>query len=190
MADYDYDNLRLRGVGVGLLFVSPHDLDETVGLEVRLDLGFLGPHLRVMPRFAFWNSELEDGEVRRLQTKLEDLVARQNPGQPRPDIDLGDVDQDALIFGADLHWMPLVTGTVRPYLGVGSEIYILDGGGEAIEDTFIEDRLDLLTAGVSAVVGLEVQLRRSLALYGDIRGSLVADVRNVALTAGVALIRP
>ncbi|MFQ5678687.1 MAG: hypothetical protein ACE5HP_04440 [Gemmatimonadota bacterium] len=188
--DYDYDNLRLRGVGVEVFYVSPNDLDETVGVGARFDLGFLGPHLRVMPRIAFWDSELEEKEVTRLETKLEELVFEQNPLQPRPDIQLGSVDQDALIFGADLHWMPVVEEPVRPYLGVGSEIYILNGSGDSIEGTFIEDRLDLLTAGVSGVVGLEIEVRNGLTLFGDVRGTLVADVRNVALTAGLAYIRP
>lgn len=190
LEEYDYENLRLRGVGVELFYVSPNDVDATLGVGARLDLGFLGPKIRVAPRFAFWDSEVEEAELDSLATRLADLVQRQNPDQPRPEIDLGRVDRDAIIFGTDLHWLPLVDDPVRPYLGVGGEIYILDGSGEAIEGTFVEDALDLLTAGVSGVVGLEIDLERGFTLYGELRGSLVADVRNVALTAGIAYIRP
>lgn len=190
LADYDYENLRLRGAGVELFYVSPKDLDATVGFGARLDLGFLGPHVRVVPRFAYWNSDVEGAELDRLADRLADLVQEQNPGQPRPEIDLGSVERDALIFGTDLHWLPLVREPVRPYLGLGAEVYVLDGEGEAIEDTFVEDALDLVTAGASAVVGLEIDLRRAITLYGEVRGSLVADVRNVAVTAGVAYLVP
>lgn len=188
LEEYDYENLRLRGVGAEVFFVSPNDVDGTLGVGVRVDLGFLGPKVRVMPRIAFWDSELTQEAVNRLETKLADLIQEQNPGQPRPDIDLGTIDQEAFIVGSDLHWLPLVDVPLRPYLGVGGEIYFLNGSGDAIEDTFVEDRLDLLTAGVSGVAGLEYQLRGGLLLYGEVRGSLVADVRNVALTVGVGYV--
>lgn len=186
LEQYDYANLRLRGVGGELFLVSPNDHDEAVGFGLRLDLGFLGPHVRVMPRFAFWDSEIEEEEVERLETKLEDVVAEQNPDLPRPVIELGAIDREAYLGGVDIHWVPLITEPVRPYLGVGGEVYLLNGTGDAIEDTFVEDGLDLLTAGVSAVLGLEVQVQGGLTLYGDVRGALVADVRNVSVTAGVA----
>lgn len=190
LEQYDYENLRLRGVGAEVFLVNPKDLDTTLGVGVRLDLGFLGPKVRVAPRIAFWDTELTQETVNRLETKLADLIQEQNPGQPRPVVDLGSIDQEAFIIGSDLHWLPLVDDPVRPYLGVGGEIYFLNGSGAAIEDTFVEDRLDLITAGVSGVAGVEFQLRGGLALYGEVRGTLVADVRNVALTVGVGYIAP
>lgn len=190
LADYDYDNLRLRGVGAEAFYVSANGVDETIGFGARIDLGFLGPRIRLVPRFAFWDSELEQVELDSLATRLEDLVAEQNPGQPRPVIDLGAVDRDALIFGTDLHWLPVVDEPLRPYLGVGAEVYVLSGSGDAIDGTFVDDGLDLVTAGGSGVAGLEYGFRGGLTLYGELRGSLVADVRSVALTAGVAYLTP
>lgn len=190
LADYDYENLRLRGAGVEIFYVSPNDLESTLGFGARLDLGFLGPRVRVVPRFAYWDSDVEEAELDRLADQMADLVAEQNPGQPRPEIDLGSVERDALIFGTDLHWLPLVDERLRPYLGLGAEVYVLDGEGEAIEGTFVEDALDLITAGGSALAGVEVDLQRGITLYGELRGGLVADVRNVSLTAGVAYLTP
>lgn len=190
LADYDYENLRLRGVGVEIFYVSPSDLESTLGFGARLDLGFLGPRVRVAPRFAYWDSDVEEAELDRLAGRLEDLVQEQNPGQPRPEIDLGSVERDALVFGTDLHWLPMVEEPVRPYLGLGAEVYVLDGEGEAIEGTFVEDALDLVTAGASALAGIEVDVQRGITLYGEVRGALVADVRNVSLTAGVAYLTP
>lgn len=188
LEEYDYANLRLRGAGAELFVVSPSDHDATVGFGGRLDLGFLGPNVRVMPRVAYWSSELKSSEVQRLEERLEALAERDTPGDVT--INLGAIDRSAFIVGTDFHWLPIVQGTVRPYLGVGAEVYLLNGSGEAIEDTFVEDGLDLITAGASAVGGLEYELSEGFALYGDLRGTLVADVGSLTFTVGVAYIVP
>lgn len=190
LADYDYENLRLRGVGVDLGIVSPNDLDATVQIGARLDLGFLGPNIRLVPRVAYWDTELEEAEVRELADRLETLVEEQNPGQPRPTLDLGRVDRSAFITGVDLHWLPLLRETTRPYFGIGAELYFLNGEGPAIEDTFIEDALDLLTAGASAVGGVEVDVGGGFTAYGELRGTLVADANTIGLVAGLAFLSP
>ncbi len=189
LEEYDYANLRVRGAGVELFLVAPSDHDATIGVGGRLDLGFLGPNVRMMPRVAYWSSELTRAEVQRLESRLETLVEEQNPGQ-QVELNLGSIDRSALIFGTDFHWLPMVEGTTRPYLGLGAEFYILNGSGEAIEETFVEDGLDLLTAGASAVAGLEYELENRITLFGDLRGTLVADVGSFTFTLGVAYITP
>lgn len=189
LEEYDYANLRLRGAGVELFLVTPSDHDATIGIGGRLDLGFLGPNVRMMPRVAYWSSELTRAEVQRLESRLEALVEEQNPGQEVV-LNLGSIDRSALIFGTDFHWLPVVEGTTRPYVGLGAELYILNGSGEAIDETFVEDGLDLLTAGASAVAGLEYELENRITLFGDLRGTLVADVGSFTFTLGVAYITP
>jgi hypothetical protein len=184
LEEYDYDNLWLRGASGEVFVVFPHNVEETIGFGARLDFGFLGPHVRLQTRAAYWDSRLKDEEVRRFEGKVEELVIDQGGTIPEGGLDLGRIDRSALLFGGDLHWMPAIRGMVRPYLGLGAELYILNGSGDAIDGTFVDESLDLLTAGVSAVAGLEFALN-ALTLYGDIRGSLVADVRNVALTIGL-----
>lgn len=190
LADYDYENLRLRGVGVDLGIVNPQDLDAAIQIGARLDLGFLGPNIRLVPRAAYWDSELEEGEVGELADRLESLVEEQNPGQPRPTLDLGRVERSAVLAGVDVHWMPILRGTTRPYFGIGAEVYVLNGEGAAIEDTFIEDALDLVTAGASAVAGVEVDVGSGFTAYGEARGSLVADANALGLAAGIAFLSP
>lgn len=187
LEEYDYDNLWLRGATGEIFLVFPHNVEEAIGFGARIDFGFLGPNVRLQARAAYWDSRLKTAEVRRFEDRIEELVLEQGGEIPEGGVDLGEIDRNSLLFGADLHWMPIARGMVRPYLGIGTELYILSGSGNAIEDTFVEDGLDLLTAGVSGVAGLEFSLD-ALTLYGDLRGALVADVRNVALTIGVGYI--
>lgn len=184
LEEYDYDNLWLRGASGEVFLVFPNNVKETIGFGARLDFGFLGPNVRLQTRFAYWDSRLKDEEVRRFEDRVEELVIEQGGEIPEEGLDLGRIDRNALLFGGDLHWMPIVDGMVRPYLGLGAELYFLNGSGDAIDDTFVEESLDLFTAGVSAVAGLEFGLG-DLTLYGDVRGALVADVSSIALTIGL-----
>ncbi len=184
LEEYDYANLWLRGASGEIFIVFPHNVEETIGFGARVDFGFLGPHVRLQARAAYWDSQLKTAEVRSFEDRVEEVVLEQGGEIPEGGLDLGEIDRNALLFGADLHWMPNVRGLVRPYLGIGTELYILSGSGDAINNTFVEDGLDLLTAGVSGVAGIEFALN-ALTLYGDVRGALVADVRNVALTIGL-----
>lgn len=187
LEQYDYDNLGPRGATGEIFIVFPSGVKETIGFGAKVDLGFLGPHVRVQGRGAYWTSELKTSEVLDFNQKLEDLVEEQNPGS-EVSIDLGVIDRSALLFGGDLHWLPRVTGLVRPYLGVGVELYFLNGSGDAIEGTFVEEGLDLFTAGVSGVAGLEFGLDNDLVFYVDARGSLVSDVRSLAFAVGFGYI--
>lgn len=186
LASYDYANLGLRGVSGEIFFIDPNNVDATVGFGGRLDLGFLGPNVRTQVRFAYWDSNLSQSEVTKFENRIADLVESQS-GQ-RPVIDLGVIDRDAFIFGADLDWMPAPNARIRPYLGIGTELYILSGSGAAIDGTFVDDSLDLLTAGVSALGGLEYDLGGIFTLFGEVRGSLAADIRSVSVSGGISLI--
>ncbi|MFQ5689763.1 MAG: hypothetical protein ACE5HQ_05775 [Gemmatimonadota bacterium] len=189
LADYDYANLGFRGIGIEAFVISPNDVETTAGIGARLNLGYLGPHVRVMPRFAYWDSQLQQDEVDKLATRLEDLIEGQ--GQARPSVDLSTIDRSAVILGTDVQWLPVVTGRFRPYLGVGSEVYFLNGSGDAINGTFVEDALDLFTAGISGVLGLEFDVNSNgISVYLEGRGALAADVNSGGFTGGVAFTTP
>jgi hypothetical protein len=186
--EYDYTNLGLRGATGEVFLVFPRGVKETIGFGARADWGFLGPHVRMQSRLAYWASDMKQDEVDKFNRRMEALVEDQNPGTEVV-IDLGTIRRSAFILGGDLHWMPNVRDIVRPYLGVGADLYLLNGSGDAINGTFIEDGMDLFTAGLSGVAGLEFGLTNTLAFYADVRGALVADVRSIAFTVGFGYIR-
>jgi len=187
--EYDYENLWLRGGGLELFWIFPSKIKSTVGVQGRVDLGFLGPNVRMQTKVGYWSSQLNDEEVERFETQLEDLVNEQNPGS-NVTVFLDRIERKSFNFGFDLHWMPDPAAQLRPYLGVGADIYLLNGSGDAIDGTFVEESLDLFTAGVSGVAGLEFEVGDGLMIYGDLRGTLVADVNSFAITAGIGYISP
>ncbi|MFQ5746357.1 MAG: outer membrane beta-barrel protein [Gemmatimonadota bacterium] len=178
LEQYDYANLGFRGIGATVSFVDASQVDGTAAFGGRVDLGFLGPYIRVVPRFSFWSADVEQSEVTNLASRLEDVA-----GLARGTIDLGAIERDVVIGGVDFQWT-LPNAVVAPYIGLGADVYVLNDSGQAIQNTFLDDAV--VTAGVSAVAGLEVPLDGHWRLSGDVRGTLVTDVSNVAIGGGVS----
>jgi hypothetical protein len=185
LAAYDYSNLRFRGIVAEAFMVYPNGTESTVGFGGRLDFGYLGPNVRVQFRGGYWSSQLKESEVIEFETRIADLVEEQNGF--RPTIDLGVIKQSAAIAGGDFHWVFAPTSVVRPYLGIGAELYVLSGSGPAIDDTFVDDSLDLLTVGASAVAGLEAGIGSVFNVFGEGRGSLAAALRSFSIAGGIAI---
>ena len=49
LEEYDYANLGVRAIGAEILFVDASQNEGTFGLGAKIDLGFLGPGVRVVP---------------------------------------------------------------------------------------------------------------------------------------------
>ena len=177
LEEYDYENLGLKAIGVDVVWVNAKDAKGAVGFGFRADLGFLGPYVRVVPRFAHWKSDIEDQSVARFERNLEELCT-----PPGCEIDLGDLKRDYWIVGLDLHWT-LPSVMVAPYLGAGLDLYVLNDSGQAIKGTFLDDAV--VTAGLSAVAGLQADVSNHLRLRADLRGTLVTSASNVAIYAGL-----
>ena len=178
LEDYDYENLGLRAIGVDVVWANAKDAKGTVGFGIRADLSPLGPQVRVVPRFAYWNADIEEQAVAKFEENLEDLCT-----PPGCNIDLGDMQRNYWILGFDLQWV-LSNPLIAPYLGVGADLYILDDSGQAIKGTFLDDAV--VTAGLSAVGGVQFDPGKHLRLYVDMRGTLVTSASNLAVYAGVA----
>jgi hypothetical protein len=177
LEEYDYENLGLKAIGADIVWVNAKDAKGAVGFGFRADLGFLGPYVRVVPRFAHWKSDIEDQSVARFEQNLEELCT-----PPGCTIELGELKRDYWIVGLDFQWT-LPSVMVAPYLGAGADLYVLDDSGQAIKGTFLDDAV--VTAGLSAVAGLQANVATHLRLRADIRGTLVTSASNVAIYAGL-----
>ena len=177
LADFDYENLSFRGIGIEAGRIFPTRVDQDFSLGVRLDLGYLGPGLRITPTVGYWSSRLKDGEVRELEVRLNELVDAQNPGGvPPADVDLGRIDWSDLSLGVDAHLVWSVPFGLLTYLGAGAAAHIMNGDGEAIAGTFIEDLLDTVTAGFNVHTGVEVPFD-DFRFYGTVRYEIMGDLR-------------
>ena len=192
LADFDYEHLSFRGIGFEAGYLPSYDIHgvrgETGTWGVRLDLGYLGPGLRISPSVTYWSSPLEHDEVSRIERRIEQLIARE-VGRYGDDteVDLGEIVWNDLVVGVDSHIVWNIPFGWLSFLGVGASVHVLDGQGEAINGTFIEDLLDTVRPGVNAHAGLEYPLWKWSRLYWQGRYELTDDLRYFNVRGGLQL---
>lgn len=185
LADFDYANLAFRGLGVEAGLIFPTRLDATYSLGIRMDLGYLGPGLRIVPGISYWSSSMKRTEVAELEARVEELVDREAPpGAPPASVDLGTIDWSDLVLSADGQVVWSIPFNLLSYVGLGASVHMLNGGGEAIADTFIEDLLDTVTAGANIHAGLERLVSNRFRLYGTGRFEVLENFQYFALRVG------
>lgn len=177
LEQYDYANLGLRAIGAEVLYVDPSQNDATVGIGAKVDLGFLGPGIRVVPRVAYWKADVEESSIDELERQLEE-VSELEPGS----VNLGAIDRSAYVFGADVHFIASLA-RVSPYIGAGLDIYALNDDGNAIRGTFLDDLV--ITAGASAVGGFQVAMSADWSVFGELRATAVTDASSLGAAFGV-----
>lgn len=187
LADYDYENLGFRGIGLQGGYIFPSSVNETYTVGARMDLGYLGPGLRIVPSITFWDSELEADEVAELEERVEDLVVeRGGPGTTRPDLDLGTITWSDLALTVDGQFVWSIPYGFLGYAGAGASAHIMNGGG-SISDTFVDDLLDSIRAGFNLHTGLEFPLHRRARITSEARYEILGDLRYLELRAGLQL---
>lgn len=192
LADYDYENLRLTGLGLSLSALAPNRMDGTLGIALNADLGYLGPNVRITTALGYWGSKLRESEVQRLSDQLLRLCERQETASGCPRLDLGEIRMSDIYLAADAAYVLQSYEYFEPYAGAGLSLHLLDGRGQAINDTFVEDLLDSLSPGVSVHGGVQTPVLRPVTLFGEARYTLSPDVRyaSVSLGATVRLASP
>jgi hypothetical protein len=188
LADFDYTNLSFRGVGVevGRIWADKVVSAPTVGL--RADLGYLGPGVRITPSLTWWSSHMKQGEVTSLETRLASLIqGQQGPGAPPPSVALGRIDWSDLAFDLDAHVVWRTPYNVLTFAGGGASVHALNGSGNAIDGTFVEDLLDSVSAGLDVHAGAEYALHPRVRIYALGRFELLQDIKYAALRGGLQL---
>jgi hypothetical protein len=177
LADFDYEHLSFRGFGAEIGYVWPTRVVATPSLGLRVDMGYLGPSLRIVPGVSYWSSRLKGAEVRELETRIEELVEGESP------LRLGAIDWSDLVLSLDGELVWRMAG-VLGFAGAGAAAHIMNGGGDAIADTFIEDLLDTVTAGVNLHLGVEYPLSERLRIYTVSRYEFAEPMRYFELRVG------
>jgi hypothetical protein len=190
LEDYDYENLAFRGIGIDWGYIWPSKVDATPTYSIRFDLGYLGPAVRIAPMISYWSSSLKRSELDRLADQLEQLPPLMDAGVQIDAADLGDVDWSNLTIGVDAHVVWTAPLDIITYVGAGLGLHALNGRGDAIDDTFIEDLLDSTIAGAALMGGIEFQPIARLRLYGEARYTLASDIRYPGIRLGAALMLP
>jgi hypothetical protein len=184
--ELDYENLSLRGMTLDFGRIQSAKVESANAFGARLDLGFLGPGVRVVVGGTHWSSRLEASEIRRFEEKVEDLIEGET-GE-RPTVRFGDITWSNVAIHTDAHLVWRVPGGVLTYLGVGGTAHVLRGGGSAVEGTFVGDLLNTIRAGVNAHAGVEVPVTDRFRLTGESRVELVQGVSHVQLRVGAGVL--
>jgi hypothetical protein len=183
LADFDYENLAPRGIMVDYGWVRPSQVKATTSVGGRVDLGFLGPGVRVTAGLSHWSSTLQQSEVDLFARQVADLVEAQTGN--RPEIDLGEIRWSDVALSGDAHFVWRVPGGVLTYAGAGATAHLLRGSGAAIDGTFIEDLLNTIRAGANLHGGVEVPLGRRFRVVGESRLELVQSASYAQLRVGI-----
>lgn len=185
LADFDYEHLSFRGVGLDIGYMWPSRVEPTQTFDLRMDLGYLGPGLRIVPSLGYWSSDFEPGEVEELETRVEELVVSQTGEAVTAD--LGTIQWTDVKLGLDAHVVWRVPYGVLTFAGVGAAAHMLNGDGEAINGTFVEDLLDSVTAGFNLHAGLEYPFTDRVRAYGQGRYEVLGDLQYFQVRSGVQL---
>jgi hypothetical protein len=150
---------------------------------MRVDMGYAGPGLRIMPNLTYWSSPLGQGEITELEDRIAALIANQTGG-PAPALDLGSIEWRDVAIGVDAHvvWDSLFD--VLTYGGLGVTAHILDGDGNAIAGTFIDDLLDTVTAGFNLHLGAEYPVTDRFRIYTIAKYEVLSDIQFFTARVG------
>ena len=187
LADLDYEHLQFRGLGLEVGYLFPTRVERTESYALRLDLGYLGPGLRIVPRFGYWSSAFQASEVTELEDRVESLVSSQMGGLPAT-VDLGSIEWTDYQLGLDAHVVFSLPLNLLTYAGLGVSAHILDGSGSAIEDTFIEDLLDNISAGFNLHLGAEYPVMDRFRLHGEGRYEILEDMQYFQIRLGGSIL--
>lgn len=196
LADYDYENLTLRGIGFAGGFIAPSSVESTGIVAVSLDLGYLGPGLRIVPHVTYWDSELDRDEVAGIADSFERAMLRSLQRQLPPDVleevtplevDLGEIGWSSLGFGADAHFVWRLPARVLTFAGLGAGAHVMNAEGGLLAGTFVEDLLDRVSAAGNAHAGLEYLAGDRLRLFATGRFTFMEDVHYGEIRGGLRL---
>jgi hypothetical protein len=182
--EYDFRELEFDGVGFEAGRVWPARVESATAFGLRLDMGFITPATRIVPAARFWSSSLQADEVTRLAQQIV-LVCERQVNVTCPDrLELGEVRLSDLELAVDAQRFFFVGRRITPFAGVGLGLHLLNGSGDFIDGTFVEDLLDTVSPGLGPLFGLNARIGSAVQLLIEVRMMLAGDVRFVALSGG------
>jgi hypothetical protein len=184
LADFDYENLGFRGFSFESGYIFPTRVESTYSFGTRIDLGYLGPGLRIVPGITYWSSKMKRSEVAKLERKVDALIEQQAGVGVAPPVNLGQIDWTDVAVSLDGHFVWAVPFDMLTYLGLGVSAHLVNGDGVAINDTFVEDLLDSVSAGFNLHGGLEWPIHPNFRFYGLSRYELQEDLRYLEFRVG------
>ncbi len=180
LSQFSYDNLKPSALQVDLGPVGGNNIRGTLTGGLRLDYGFIAPHLRVLLGLSYYKADFSSAARARFEQRLRSIVI-----DPSADdtIRLGRITWSDVTGDVDLQYV-LQGRAVTTYLGIGLGAHVRHGSGPAINGTFVQDALNSVTAGLNGTIGTEVGAKRWRFTL-EARGVLSSGVSTASLRSGV-----
>lgn len=179
---FSYENLRLSGIQADLGLLGASQLTGAVVGGVRVDYGRIAPKVRLLLGISYFRAELDREARTRFEQRLRSIVI-----DPSGDdtIRVGQIFWSDLVGDVDFQLVFPQGSTATVYLGAGVSIHMRNGSGRAINGTFVEDALDVISAGLNATMGAEFHLSPAWRFTLDGRGVLSSGLNTVSVRGGV-----
>ncbi len=178
---FSYDNLRLSGIQLDAGLLGASDLTGSTVGGLRVDFGRIAPKVRLLLGVSYFHSRFDQRAINRFERRLDSIV---NPSTP-DSIDLGRISLSDIVGDIDFQLVFPQGHGITAYLGTGISVHARNGNGAAINGTFMEDALDVITAGLNGTMGFEFNLSRAWRFTVDGRGVLSSGLRSVSLRTGI-----
>ncbi len=178
---FSYDNLRLSGIQLDAGLLGASDLTGATVGGLRVDYGRIAPKVRLLLGLSYFHSRFDQQAINRFERRLDSIV---NPST-HDSINLGRISLSDLIGDVDFQFVLPQGHGITAYLGTGVSIHVRNGSGAAINGTFVEDALDVITAGLNGTLGFEFNLSPAWRFTVDGRGVLSSGLRTASLRTGI-----
>jgi len=179
--EFSYDNLRLSGIQLDVGVLGASQLMGTTVGGLRLDFGRIAPKVRLLLGLSYFRSDFDQEALSRFEARLDSFV---NPGTP-DSIAVGLVRLGDIVGDVDFQLMFPQGRGITAYVGTGVSIHVRNGSGDLINGTFVEDALDVVTAGLNGTIGFEFNLSPAWRFTLDGRGVLSSGLTTASVRTGI-----
>jgi hypothetical protein len=178
---FSYDDLRVSGIQLDIGLLGASDLTGSTVGGLRVDYGRIAPKVRLMVGLSYFRSQFDQQARDRFEQRLDSLV---NPSTP-DNIDVGRISLGDVIGDVDFQFVFPQGRGITAYIGTGISVHVRNGSGAAINGTFMEDALDVITAGLNGTMGFEFNLAPAWRFTLDGRGMVSSGLNTVSVRTGI-----
>ena len=175
------DRLQFVSLAAELGRVVPSQIVPAQIYSVTTDYGELARNWRAVFDVSFWESQYTDAAVGTFVDSL-----RRSVVDPTNDFSISQsrVQVYDVIFSAGARWQSSSAVALRPFIGGGLAVHIMNAEGRLINGTFMERALDNISTGLFANAGILFRPFGRLVVETQARADVLSGFRSLQLRAG------
>lgn len=180
--EFSYENLRLSGIQLDVGVLGANQLTGATVGGLRLDFGRIAPRVRLLLGLSYFKSEFDQESRTKFEQAIDSIVI-----DPSGDdtINVGRIALGDFVGDIDFQYVFPQGHGITAYVGTGLSIHLRNGSGSTINGTFVEDALDVVTAGLNGTIGFEFNLTRAIRFTLEGRGVLSSGLQTASLRTGL-----